>query len=151
MTPRAKVHTTGHRSSITQTPYVLPHPARLPTSDNGSRDQGIAMQSRDWYSGRSDGLATIAAGHEDGMYGPSSTVAFLKHVMPAHGSGASTPLHHDTREDHNSPSVRPRSSAPAATVPDRMVRIVTTALTDRKAALTPSRYEQQTAAFLFYL
>ncbi|KAK4493879.1 hypothetical protein PRZ48_015064 [Zasmidium cellare] len=38
---------------------------------------------------RPDGLATVAAGSDDAMYGPSSTMAFLKHVMPnqsRHGS-----------------------------------------------------------------
>lgn len=78
------------------------------------------MKSRDWHSGRSDGLATISAGHDETMYGPSSTVAFLRHVMPAHGSGTSTPTHHDARNAYITPDAR--GSIHAAPAPDRMVR-----------------------------
>lgn len=54
-----------------------------------------------------DGLATLADGNDESVYGPSSTVAFLRHVMPSH-SGPATPA--------ESSEIKPRSSAP---IPDR--------------------------------
>lgn len=113
------------------------------------------MQNRDWHSGRADGLATIAAGHEESMYGPSSTVAFLRHVMPHQGSGSSTPTHHETRENHSNPDVRPRSSAPVAPVPDRMVspdfaNTLAGTIKDSKTK-TIYRYEVQMEAWPYYL
>lgn len=136
---------TDQRPTITHTPYVLPNPARLPIPDQGGRAPGIPMQSRDWHSGHSDGLATISAGHDPDMYGPSSTVAFLRSVMPGQGSGASTPMHHDTRNHYSTPDAR--SSAPAAPAPDRMVSIV---LPCTRTQLTPLRYEQTMEGWLFF-
>ncbi|UJO19783.1 Sorbicillinoid biosynthetic cluster transcription factor sor3 [Fulvia fulva] len=65
---------------------------------------------------RADGLATIAAGHDESLYGPSSTVAFLRHVMPNQSRhGSVTPVHHVSHGSRELPDARNGSA-----VPDRL-------------------------------
>ncbi|SMR48120.1 unnamed protein product [Zymoseptoria tritici ST99CH_1E4] len=72
--------------------------------------------NREWHGGRADGLATIAARHDEDLYGPSSTVAFLRTVMPSQ-NGTSTPVGRESLDGRRSADFRSRSSAP---VPERL-------------------------------
>ncbi|KXT11592.1 hypothetical protein AC579_3123 [Pseudocercospora musae] len=81
---------------------------------------GAASAARtpgDWPAAKADGLATIASGNDRSMYGPSSTVAFLRHVMPNQGTATSPdPGALDARSINSEP--RPRSAAP---MPERVL------------------------------
>lgn len=63
----------------------------------------------DWHhTAKADGLATLAAKNDTSIYGPSSTVAFLRHVMPGQSSGTATP-HEGTFDSRSSSEPRRES------------------------------------------
>lgn len=75
---------------------------------------GVGQFQPAWRpTARADGLATLADGNDGSMYGPSSTVAFLRHVMP-NQSGTVTPAEHNLSDT----DVKARTTAP---VPDRQL------------------------------
>lgn len=72
----------------------------------------------DITTARADGLATIASGNDESMYGPSSTVAFLRHVMPNQSRhGSVTPNTHAQNSSRASMDMKQGSVSAA---PDRM-------------------------------
>lgn len=80
-------------------------PATLPDLSSRRETNPSLPQAHpnDISAARADGLATIAAGNDESMYGPSSTVAFLRHVMP-----------NQSRHGSVTPGTQPQSSSRAS-------------------------------------
>ncbi|KAM3421595.1 hypothetical protein BST61_g1982 [Cercospora zeina] len=87
------------------------HHHHQPQQHSIPRAPAASPSAAGWRTARADGLATLADGNDGSVYGPSSTVAFLRHVMP-HASGTATPFDRSLADA----DVKPRPSAPA---PDR--------------------------------
>ncbi|WPA98880.1 uncharacterized protein RHO25_003493 [Cercospora beticola] len=101
-----------HQQSIPRPP-VTPISGLHPSAGTASAPPGASHYPPGWRTARADGLATLADGNDGSMYGPSSTVAFLRHVMP-NQSGTATPVDRSLTD----PDVKPRPSAP---IPDRQL------------------------------
>jgi hypothetical protein len=112
---------------------ILPLISTPPNGKIPGQENTLPALKGDWHAGRADGLATLAARHEEILYGPSSTVAFLRTVMPSQ-NGISTPTSRETLDGRQSADGRVRSSAP---VPERLpVRLSSFMPSQRKLTLT---------------
>lgn len=81
----------GAQDPSTRSHVVAQSPSSLPglSSRRDTNSTASHTHPSDIPNARPDGLATVAAGGDEAMYGPSSTIAFLRHVMPnqsRHGS-----------------------------------------------------------------
>ncbi|EME41620.1 C6 transcription factor-like protein [Dothistroma septosporum NZE10] len=92
---------------------LYPKPAQKAAIDPGLSSN---LPAHGAVYARADGLATIAAGHDESLYGPSSTVAFLRNVMPNQSRhGSLTPVHRVSSSSRDLADTRDIS-----TLPDRL-------------------------------